>query len=85
MQMTAMQLRDGLGLAAGRRAARMMVETASSWMRLMRGARQQHELPAFSDHLWRDIGLADLDGMDAAERAVREAGNSARTRELRWK
>lgn len=84
MQTTAMQLRDGRGLAAGRRVARMMVETASSWMRLLRGARQ-HELPAFSDHLWRDIGLADLDGMDAAERAVREAGNSARTRELRWK
>lgn len=62
-----------------------MVGAARTWMNRLGDARRPQELPAFSDHLWRDIGLADLDGMDAAERAVRQAGNSARTRELRWK
>ena len=85
MQTTAMQLPDGRHFAASRRVAWRIVETARSWMNLLRDARRPHGLPAFSDHLWCDIGLADLDGMDAAERAVRQAGNSARTRELRWK
>lgn len=85
MHTTSFRHDNGRATAVARQAARRFTEVAYSWMSHLRGERRQHELPAFSDHLWRDIGLADLDGMNAAQRVVRQADNFARSRDLRWK
>lgn len=65
--------------------SRRPAAAASRWLSALWGPQRQSRLAGLSDHLWRDIGLAALDGMDAAERAVCLAEHSVRSRDLRWK
>lgn len=75
--------------AGGWSAVWSAIRTAAAAMnlRLAHEGRAPHRLrrATFSDHLWRDIGMAALDGMDEAERAVRQSDLAVRGRDLRWK